>query len=409
MIFKHSSEVISRIETRKTNTIELRSFNEFMKRMKNPQDQLKCIHIGGTNGKGSTTNTLSQVLQTANYKVGMFTSPYLETHHDRIRVNEAFIEDKFIVTCANQHYDQWMEYGLSMFEIDMFIATMYFIDKKVDYAIFEVGLGGEKDATNIITPLVSAITNIGKDHMEYLGSTYEAIASAKAGIVKCNVALITSETKQECLAVFEDTCSKKKSELIICEPVTHIKLDPYLQFDYKQLTGIKQKTLAIYQAKNISLAIEIINYLRETHQLQVSDHMLYEGIEKALWKGRFEVINENPFIILDGAHNNEGIEALVASCQHFDNVHIVFSALKDKPYSSMIQKLSTISSDICVCEFDFYRAAKVEDFAHVEGISTCKSMQKTIDIMSAKGGVTIICGSLYFISLARQYLIDKQG
>lgn len=408
MKFKHSSEVISLIESRRTNTIELRAFHAFMEHIGNPQLTLKCIHIGGTNGKGSTTNTVSQILQAGNYKVGMFTSPYLETHHDRIRINDDYIEDEFIVSSANNYYDVWMEYGLSMFEIDMFIGTMYFVENKVDYAIFEVGLGGEKDATNIIHPLVSAITNIGKDHMEYLGNTYKEIATTKAGIVKEGVALITSEHKEECLEVFNRICVEKNSPFIQTKDIYNVVLNPYLTFDYKSYKNITQCTYATYQAKNISLAIEIIEYLMSIKEVKVSVTTMYEGIKNALWKGRFEVISESPLIILDGAHNNEGIEALVETCSSFKDVHIIFSALKDKPYEQMIQQLSKISTDICVCEFDFYRAAKLEDFKYLN-VNKVEKFEDAISMMTKKGGMTLICGSLYFISLVRQYLLNKQG
>ncbi len=406
MRFKHSSEIIDLIEKRKTNTIKLRSFKAFIEKVGQPQLQLNCIHIGGTNGKGSTTNTVAHIMMEAGYKVGMFTSPYLETHHDRIRINNEFIEDTFIVQCANTYYNDWEQFGLSMFEIDMFIALLYFVENKVDYAVFEVGLGGELDATNIIQPLVCAITNIGLDHMDFLGSTYEAIAQAKAGIVKEGIPLITSEEKGVCLDVFKEVCNQQNSRFILCEQVTHIETQPHLQFNYKNYKGLQQLNQAKYQAKNISLAIEIIDYLNSQNLIQVSEQQLYKGVRKAKWKGRFELVSTHPKIIVDGAHNKEGILALIDTCQNLPNIHIIFSALQDKPFKEMLEVLQTISRDVVVCEFDFYRAATIQNMQIDDNIRAIPDFKKALEYTTKQEGVTIVCGSLYFISQVREYILD---
>ncbi|MDD3049315.1 MAG: bifunctional folylpolyglutamate synthase/dihydrofolate synthase [Bacilli bacterium] len=410
MKFNHSYEVIELIENKKRNGIALRQLKAFMASIGNPQLQLKCVHIGGTNGKGSTTNMVATVLEEAGYKVGSFTSPYLETHHDRIRINHHFIEDEVIVAYANQYYDEWVAYDLSMFEIDMFIATKYFVESKVDFAIFEVGLGGEQDATNIIDPIVSAITNIGLDHVEYLGNTYEDIAKAKAGIIKANRALITSERKPSCLDIFKQTCKQKQCKYIECGKPENIRIEDELIFDYKDLHDIHQPTLASYQAQNTSLAIEILTYLQQQGHIHLSNDVLYKGIHKAVWKGRFEVVHTNPLVIVDGAHNNEGMDALVASCKSFKKIKILFTALRDKPNHSMLEKLLSISDDVTVCEFDFYRAAKAVDIANGYPVHIIADYKIAIDqLMDAQqeDELLLICGSLYFISKVREYIKEK--
>lgn len=407
MKFKTSEEVIALIEVKKRNSIDLYNLARCMEVVGNPQLKLKCIHVGGTNGKGSTTNAIASVLQTAKYKTGTFTSPYLETHHDRIRINDVNIRDQQIVEYANEYFDLWQQYDLSMFEIDMFIATMYFVDQEVDYAIFEVGLGGDQDATNIIMPQVCVITNIGMDHSDFLGDTYELIAQAKAGIIKPGVDLITCEKKTNCLKVFEAVCKQKGSQCICCVDYDYVLMNPYLSFGYRG-HHFKQETLAAYQVNNSLLAIETIWYLRQHKQLIVSDEQIYEGIRHAVWRGRFEVVSEDPYIIVDGAHNLEGIEALVESSKQLKNIRILFSALQDKPYLEMIQLLKKLSDDITVCEFDFIRAAKVEVMAKDNDVQIIKDYRKAIDALKSKDHTLLICGSLYFISDVRKYILRKE-
>lgn len=407
MKFKTSYEVITLIEQKKRNGIALRNFQSFMQSIGNPQHLLQCIHIGGTNGKGSTTCVCASILEEAGYKVGTFTSPYLETHHDRIRINNQFIEDEKIVSYANQYYEDWVTHDLSMFEIDMFISVLYFVENKVDFVVFEVGLGGEQDATNIIHSLVSAITNIGMDHMEYLGNTYSSIASTKAGIIKENTTFITSEKREECLTIFKDICKQKNSIMIQCEEPQNIIIEKELQFTYKGMS-ITQPTLAKYQAMNSSLAMEIILCLQRNKHIHVTNEQILSGIQKAKWKGRFEILQEDPLIIIDGAHNQEGIQALVQSAKSIKDIRILFSALQDKPYASMLECLFEISEDISVCTFDFYRAASLEELYTDKRIRTFQNETEAIDtLLKEKDTPLLICGSLYFISEVRAYILNK--
>lgn len=404
MKFENSYEVIKKIEMKKRNGIALRKFKAYMNSLNNPQFQLKCIHVGGTNGKGSTSNDIATVLMEAGYKVGLFTSPYLETHHDRIRINDCFIPDEVIVSYANEQYDAWVEYDLSMFEIDMYIATRYFVENNVDYAVFEVGMGGDRDATNIIDPMVSAITNIGMDHNEFLGDTYTEIAEKKAGIIKENRALITTETREECVSVFKKVCEEKNAVYISCQKPENVMIDTKLHFDYKEYKNVTQPTLALYQATNASLAIEVLDYLRKNDFICLSDAQLYSGLAKAKWKGRFEVMCEKPLIIVDGAHNREGMDALISSAKNIPDLKILFTALKDKPHHEMLEKLLTISKDVTVTEFDFPRADLAENIAHGFDVKVIKDYKEAIDSLISKEGATLICGSLYFISIVRDYL-----
>lgn len=406
MRFKTSDELFSLIENRRRNGKQLQGLKKVLETLGNPQEKLVSFHVAGTNGKGSTTSVLASVLETAGYQVGTFTSPYLEVHHDRIRVNQHCIEDEAVLRYANQYYDLWETYELSMFEIDMCIAVLYFFEKRVDYAVFEVGLGGGNDATNIIYPIASLITNIGMDHMDLLGDTLEKIATAKAGIIKEGIPLFTMEKRKECLQVFETVCHEKHSPFIVCEAPKHVRVEQSLVFEYRGLSFV-QPTLASYQANNTALALSVLFYLREQGKVVITDEQMVQGVANARWAGRFELLSNDPMIIVDGAHNKEGVDALTHSCKVFPKVKFLFTALKDKPSHEMLEKLIACSGDVTVCEFDFYRAQPAENIALNYPVRVIKDYQKAIDELAKEEGVLVICGSLYFISLARKYVLEK--
>lgn len=405
--FHNYDEVYEFIQSQKQRVYALDHFKKFMRDHDNPQNKLKTIHIGGTNGKGSTTNYIREVLQHSGYKVATFTSPALVSRLDVMRINDIPITDEKIVKYANEYLDECLKYELSMFEIEVFIAVMYFIDEKVDFAIFEVGLGGELDATNIITPLVSVNTNIGLDHIDYLGDTYEKIAKTKAGIVKEGIPYIVGENKQVCLEVFKDICLKKNSSLIQVSEISNIHdgLES-VSFDYKDY-HVELSTSANYQCKNASLAIEVLLYLHNNHFVKIERDILLKGLKCAKWKGRFEVMRENPLIVIDGAHNKEGIEAFCQSAKKYKDIKIIFSALRDKDTHSMIEKLLTLSEDITVTEFEHYRAQSAVLLAEDFPVKIEKDWQKAIDDAFDHSGTLFITGSLYFISKVREYLNCK--
>lgn len=235
--------------------------------LNNPQNQLKTIHIGGTNGKGSTTDYLRSILQTQGYKVATFTSPHLISHHDRFRINNQSISDEDLLRHINLTTPYWDEYSLSMFEIDVFIAINYFLEQKVDIAIFEVGLGGRLDATNIISPIVSAITNISYDHMKILGDTLEEIAHEKAGIIKEEGLVITGEQRPQLNEIFKN---KAQREITITPAITDYQLNSdNITYHYRD-QEIHLQTLALYQIKNSQLAFEIAYQLNQHQLLEVS-------------------------------------------------------------------------------------------------------------------------------------------
>lgn len=405
-MFNTVQEVYDFIDAQNDRVYALDGFKKYMNLVGNPQNQLKCIHIGGTNGKGSTTNFIREALQLSNYKVGTFTSPFLEKPQDQIRINNEFISDDFIINMANKHMNDWLKAEISKFEIEVYICIMYFIENHIDYAVFEVGLGGEFDATNIINPLVCVNTNIGMDHMNFLGNTIESIAKTKAGIVKNGIDYITGETKQQCLDIFKDVCKYNNSNLIQVQNIMNIKADHYVSFCYRQI-NFELNTLALYQAKNAALAVEVLLYLKDRNLISIDIATIQQALKQAVWKGRFEIIRKDPLIIIDGAHNNDGIDALVNTIKNYDNLLIIFSALKDKSTDEMMKKLLKVTNNIIVTQFDFYRAQKATILANGFDVKVEENFKDAIEIGLKHNGPLVITGSLYFIAQVRKYLVEK--
>lgn len=406
-MFGEVNEAVQWMEQRRFITKGIDAFASYMKSIGNPQDDIPCIHIAGTNGKGSTLNYLSCVLQEAGYRVGTFSSPYMETHFDRICINQENIDPEIFLNIVHDHYQEWIDHEFNMFEIDFVIATLYFQMMHIDFAIYEVGLGGTTDATNVVSPILSIITNIGKDHMELLGDTYEKIAHAKAGIIKYQTPVITAEKKSECIAVFQMYCDQLESKMIQIQDVPCSYEQDTLTFAYQHVSFHLTRTPK-YQSMNIACVLEAISYLKDQNIIQIQTEQLQAGIIKSHWKGRFEIMQEHPLVILDGAHNKEGIDALCNSMTSYSNIHIVFSALKDKDHDAMLESLLTISDDITVCEFGFYRGSTCENLAKQYHVNIIRDVYRAIDDALTKQGTILITGSLYFISEVRKYLIKKR-
>lgn len=401
-MYHNVDELIAEIEGRKNRGYGLSHFQAYMESIGNPHLDLCAIHVGGTNGKGSTTNYVRAILQAAGYRVGSFTSPYLITHRDRIRINDIEISEADFLKIANDYYASWIEWDLSMFEIDMCIASVYFKQQKVDYCVFEVGLGGRLDATNVLQPLLSVITNIGMDHSELLGDSYTAIAKEKAGIIKEGIPLVTAEKKAECCSVFAEIAKEKHSEVHVLKPIENRRCENlHILFDYGDHKQIKLATAADYQCENAALAIEAVSLLHG--RLHISEEILRQALAATQWKGRFEIVQKEPLVILDGAHNVEGIQAL---CDSLDNIHnpvIVFSVLKDKNFTVMLEKLMRITDTLIVTKLHHERAYDMDRLAQQYDVCYIEDSKAAIKQACAMKRAVVITGSLYFISEVRAY------
>lgn len=404
--FKDYEEVVAFINSQKNRVYSLDNFKHYMDDLGNPQLILKCVHIGGTNGKGSTTNYIKEVLKQAGYKVATFTSPALYSRLDIIRINDQFIDEDTMVKYANRYVDLWLKYEISLFEIEVFIAIMYFIEQAVDIALFEVGLGGLLDATNIVMPKLAINTNIGLDHVDYLGHDYQSIARNKAGIVKEGVDYLTGETKKECLDVFKEVCTNCHSKLLTVGPITNIIDGNNVSYHYRNYDIILD-TPALYQIKNSALALEALLYLKKHGHVMFSDDDLLQGMYNAHWPGRFEIIKVKPLIIVDGAHNKEGIDAFYECAKKYDHIKIIFSALRDKDYKHMIEKLLQLTDDITICEFEHVRSSDAKTLASGFNVKIQPDYKQAILDSLDHQGTVFVTGSLYFISKVREYVINE--
>jgi len=293
-----------------------------------PQNELKCIHVAGTNGKGSTSHMLSSVLQEAGYKVGLYTSPHLKDFRERIKINGKEISEAFVIEFIAKHKDFFEANDMSFFEMSVGLAFDYFAAEKVDIAIIEVGLGGRLDATNIITPLVSVITNIGLDHTQFLGNTLEAIAGEKAGIIKPNVPVVIGEYTDETKPVFLVKAEENNAPISFASDL----------IDQIYLSDL----IGDYQFHNKKTVQQTISILNNETDFKISTEQLKEGllhvVKNTGLQGRWQQLGENPKIICDTAHNKHGLSVVMNQLKNekFENLHIVLGVVNDKDLDSIL-------------------------------------------------------------------------
>ncbi|WP_029271986.1 folylpolyglutamate synthase/dihydrofolate synthase family protein [Flavobacterium sp. KJJ] len=294
----------------------------------NPQNKLKCIHVAGTNGKGSTSHMLASVLQESGYKVGLYTSPHLKDFRERIKINGEEISEDFVIEFVAKHKSFFEANDMSFFEMSVGLAFDYFVSEKVDIAIIEVGLGGRLDATNIITPLVSVITNIDLDHTQFLGNTPTAIAGEKAGIIKPNVPVVIGEYTTETQPVFLAKAEENKAPIYFASDLISEVYPSDLIGDYQ-----------FHNKKTLQQTIAVLNAKTE---FKVSDKNLKTGLLKVVkntgLQGRWQQLGESPKIICDTAHNKHGLAVVMNQIQKetFENLHIVLGVVNDKDLDSIL-------------------------------------------------------------------------
>jgi len=294
----------------------------------NPQNVLKCIHVAGTNGKGSTSHMLSSVLQEAGYKVGLYTSPHLKDFRERIKINGVEISEDFVCEFISKHKSFFEANDMSFFEMSVGLAFDYFVSEKVDIAIIEVGLGGRLDATNIITPLVSVITNIGLDHTQFLGNTLEAIAGEKAGIIKPNIPVVIGEYTDETKPVFLAKAEENTAPISFASDL----------IDQIYLSDL----IGDYQFHNKKTVQQTISILNNQTDFKVSIEQLKDGLLNVVkntgLQGRWQQLGENPKIICDTAHNKHGLEVVMNQLKNekFEKLHIVLGVVNDKDLDSIL-------------------------------------------------------------------------
>lgn len=377
--------------------------------LENPQNSLKVIHVAGTNGKGSVCTYLRSILTNAGYKTGLFTSPHMLNECERISVDgvpiskKAFsvVTEKILsaVDCLfNNDEDK-----PTQFELWTVAAFCYFNDCKCDYIILETGLGGTRDATNVITnPIMTVITRIALDHTEFLGNTLPEIAKEKAGIIKKSKyggCTITISQSDEILNVIHDAAQKNDNEFItVIPPENSVFAENCEIFNYKNIKNIKSSMIGIYQKENAALAVEC------ALKLNIKKEHILKGIYEAKNIGRFEILNKYPTIIFDGAHNADGMKALSMSLKRYfpnKNINFIIGFMRSKDISSAIRFLKDFDSVFYTVEVQNNpRAKKSSDLCKLfksENLDCidAKCMKKALSLALNKQSVTIICGSLY--------------
>ena len=316
----------------------------------NPQKELKCIHIAGTNGKGSVAHILSSILQTAGLKVGLYTSPHYRDFRERVRINGQMIPEDNVVDCVEKYQAGFETMKPSFFEMTAGLAFYHFADESVDVAILEVGMGGRLDSTNVVTPLISVITNIGYDHMEFLGDTLEKIAMEKAGIIKPGIPVVVGESNPETDNVFEQMATENGSDLY-----------------FAKQRDVASDLLADYQKKNISTALETIEALN-SRDYNISSNQIQKGLKNVTrntqFMGRWQQLSESPLTICDAGHNVDGMREVVAQLEKtlHKNLHFVFGTVNDKNIESVLELLPK-NATYYFCSADIPRALHVNQLS----------------------------------------------
>lgn len=402
--------------------------------MSNPHKDLNVIHIAGTNGKGSTSSFISNILIKEGYNVGLFTSPSLEEFTERIRINGKNIskEDLAEITeFVKSKVDLMVSNGKehpTEFEIVTAISFEYFKRQKVNFVVLEVGLGGRLDSTNVIDkPLVSVITPIGLDHINFLGNTLRKIAYEKAGIIKENCPVVIHPQNEEVSDVIERISNEKHSHLYVAS-IDSIKIKKFdefgIEFDVECFDNIykslKTSLIGKHQANNAVVALTTIEVLKNCHKIKISNKSIYDGILNTKWPGRLEVLRRNPTVLIDGAHNLHGAKALRNALKEifYDKKIIgVIGILEDKDVDGILSEIVPLCDTIIVTKPNNPRALSLEKLIvkikeynrEVVGFEKIRCALDEALSLADKDDLVLFCGSLYMIGEVRSILMKKVG
>lgn len=421
-MFKTFIEAKEYIESQKRNEkkVNLDYMYKLCAVFNNPQNDIKFIHIGGTNGKGSTVSYLKQILLEAGKNVGTYTSPYVVCFNERITYNDKYISDEDIVKYANiitAKDEELKTLGLrkpSFFEMMTLLAFLYFHDQKdLDIVVMEVGIGGLLDATNVIMPLVSAVASVSYDHMDILGNTLKEIWNNKLGIVKEGIPFVTHQN-QEFYEDIYDACKKKNAPLFLTDKdklANVVTSFTESHFDYDSLKNCVLNLPGKHQIENAMLAIEIIKHLPE---YSISDEIIKKGLAKTFWPGRLEIISNNPIIFIDGAHNPDGIMRLtefIKTVKENHHVRLIFAVSSNKDKGEMLKIIEPVVDEIIFTHFGYKRSENEENlilFSNHPHRKIVHNLEEIIlEVKNDQNSINFFCGSLFFISEVRKYFMEK--
>ena len=378
-LFKNYDEALSYLYNleRFGIKLDLSNITSLMSRMGNPHLKFPSVHIAGTNGKGSVAAMIHSILCEAGHKTALYTSPHLVDFRERIRIGQELIDKNFIFDFIQKLKDEIDKNGYTFFEVTTALAFEYFAQKKVDVAVVETGLGGRLDATNVINPLVSIITNIGLEHTEHLGNTISQIAGEKAGIIKHKVPTITAENQPEALEVIRSVCAKRCSELILLQKESsYTMLDSSIEeskfnfvSDSVKFENLQLNLAGEYQVLNACICLTAIHELKQ-FGWQVGKQAIINGLKQINWRARLEVFpnldpvdRKEPLVLLDVAHNPAGMQTLIHTLDQLfpeKKIIFIFGVMEDKDYVSMLKEMSKKAKFVVLTKPDYKRSAEPE-------------------------------------------------
>jgi dihydrofolate synthase/folylpolyglutamate synthase len=396
----------------------LSSTENLLARLGRPDRDVPCIHIAGTNGKGSVGATVTRALSLAGYRVGFYTSPHLVSFRERFVIGPKMISQRRVVALAEQVWEVVaQEEPPTFFEFVTAMAFLYFAKEKVDLSVLETGMGGRLDATNVARPLVGVITNIGLEHTEYLGRTLAEIAYEKAGIIKPGLRVVTGESRKRIRAIFEETTRRMGGRLICLGREVRVRRRPGGRFDYQglslKLKDLKPGLLGPHQARNQALALAALELLKDDG-FSITEAQLREGLASVVWPGRAEMFPGPPDLMLDGAHNPPGARALARTIEDLgrQGVHLVLGIMADKDIEHVMAPLLPVARALYLTRPVYERAAEPARLAEaakafrgpVKVIPTLPEAIEAARAAAKKNELVLITGSLFTVGEARAYL-----
>ena len=418
----------------------LDSMNAFLESTGNPQKDLRFVHVAGTNGKGSVSVTLLELLAGAGYKIGLYTSPHLSCVRERFRINERYISEDEFARHAQKIIKTLNRRQITYFEFTTTLALLWFADQQVDLAILEVGLGGRLDATNVITPLVGVITNVSMDHEAYLGNTLEEVASEKAGIIKSGVALVSGAVEDVSREVIRQTCAQKEAPLYFLGRDFHVSPGEDEKFSYQAidkenlLENLQVNLKGRHQKNNTALALASLELLKD-HGFNVSEEIIRKMLLKIHWPGRCEYLTLDAKgrlvaetektqtdwrrYLLDGAHNPDGIKVLREVLERdfsYRRLVLVWASMSDKDIGKTLEGIAPLADHFIFTMPESERSATPEQLAAKlpVGCSASVTLAKTVEEAlhlarheSSVADLICIAGSLYLIGRTRQLLLGE--
>lgn len=424
MNYKETLEYIASF-TWKGSVLGLSRISELLERLGNPQKDLKFIHITGTNGKGSTAAFLSSVLIESGYKVGLFTSPYVEVFNERMQINNENIPDEELaeVTTYIRPFADSMEDHPTEFELNTAICMVYFQRNNCDIVVLEVGMGGELDSTNVIdSPEAALVTAIGLDHTAELGDTIEAIAKTKAGIIKEGCSTVLYKQADSVTEIIRERCEEVGASLDITEPekVEFLSLDINGQkFSYPGYGELEIPLIGTYQLQNVAVALKTVEVMKR-RGWNIPDEAVITGLKKTKWPGRFEVILRDPVFVVDGAHNPHGVRATTESLKKVfkdEKLIFIFGVMADKDYDDMLDQILPLAKEVNCVTPDNPRALKADKLAEIireRGIpatpyeSIPEAVDSAIEKAKETDGTVTALGSLYMIGDIKSYIKSRE-